>query len=207
MLHTETVEPRTLELLKKLMGSKLLEEFDLAGGTALALQIGHRVSVDLDFFGNQVIDSNLLLEEFSSYGQVQELNIADKIFQISINDIKLDVVNYKFDLLSPALNIDGIRLLAKEDIAAMKLSAIAGRGSKKDFVDLYFLLQEFSLGNILNFAQKKFTNKNLFHIVKSLTFFDDAEQEPDLKMLKEVSWDKVKAFIEENVAETSFDNL
>lgn len=203
MLHREAVEPATLELLKKLMALPLLKTYNLAGGTALALQIGHRMSIDLDFFGQENIDSEQLLSEFENIGNTEVQNISEKILQATIDGVKVDIVNYKFKLLNEPIIVDQIRLLSDQDIAAMKLSAIGGRGSKKDFFDLYFLLDKFSLQEILDFAKEKFENKNLFHLIKSVSFFDDAENDLDPKMLIPIKWNEVKSRIQSSLKESS----
>ena len=156
MLQTQTVVPELMELLKKIMSEKLFSDFNLVGGTSLALQIGHRNSVDIDLFGNSEINSEIFIEKLSEFGNVKVSQSTKNILITKINDVKVDFVNYKYPLLSEYLFIENIRMLSTKDIAAMKLNAIAGRGSKKDFIDLYFLLNEFSLKEILSFYEKKY---------------------------------------------------
>jgi hypothetical protein len=104
-------------------------------------------------------------------------------------------VNYPYPWLKPALNVDGLSLATIEDIAAMKLAAIAGRGSKKDFIDLYFILQRFSLKEILTFYSKKYHDGSVFLVLRSITYFDDAEEELMPKMLINISWNEIKRTI------------
>jgi predicted nucleotidyltransferase component of viral defense system len=138
MLQTQSVVPELMELLKKLMAEKLFSNYNLVGGTALALQLGHRNSVDIDLFGNYDIDADLFTNKISEFGSVTTTQSSKNILITKINEIKVDFVNYKYPLLSDDLLVDGIRMLSAKDIAAMKLNAIVGRGSKKDFIDLYY---------------------------------------------------------------------
>lgn len=164
----------------------------LVGGTSLALQLGHRESVDIDLFGNMV------LEEFEISGLIKELgntvliNKSKNIAVYSINGIKVDFVNYPYKWLEPALIIEGFRLAGKKDIAAMKLNAIAGRGSKKDFIDLFFLFNEFSLHDMMGFYLEKYPEGSEFLVLKSLSWFEDADNEPDVKMLTHDRWMEIK---------------
>jgi predicted nucleotidyltransferase component of viral defense system len=193
MLHLATIEPVTLGLLKSLMAKNYLEQFVLVGGTALALQIGHRKSIDLDMFTILDLDTDVLVDSLKKEYQVTE-RIKTKGSLISdIEGIKVDFIRFKYSFAYPIKEMDGIRLLAVEDIAPMKIDAISGRGSKKDFYDLYFLLERFSLEEILALYSAKYQHSTLFHVIKSLTWFEDAEPQtpPDI-LDKKVTWDKVK---------------
>jgi hypothetical protein len=123
----------------------------LVGGTSLALQYGHRDSIDLDFFGNQPIDEELFLSKLSLFGSVRWIKKSDNILICTVNDIKVDLVSYPYTWIGPVIHVNKLRLASDRDIAAMKLNAIAGRGSKKDFIDLYFILQRFSLNEVISF--------------------------------------------------------
>lgn len=195
MLQTQTVVPQLLELLNKIMSEKLFSEFNLVGGTALALQMGHRNSIDIDLFGNKEIHSDLFINKLSDLGQIKVLQSTKNILVTNINNIKVDFVNYKYPLLSECLFEDNIRMLSKRDIAAMKLNAIAGRGSKKDFIDLYFLLKEFSLEQILSSYEEKYKDGSVFMVQKSLTYFDDADLQQQPKMFIDFDWENCKKTI------------
>jgi len=119
----------------------------------------------------------------------------------SNNFIKVDVVKYPYKLINPPITSEGIRLLSKEDIIPMKLAAVANRGSKKDFYDIYFLLHEYSLNEMVSFFEKKFSNYNNFYVMKSLTYFEDAEKDLNPKVLRKCTWDEVKQFIQSKVQE------
>ena len=192
MLQTQTVVPDLLELLKKLMSEKLFSQFNLVGGTSLALQIGHRNSIDIDLLGHQEINQILFEEKLRKLGKVEVSQSSKNILITKVNEIKVDFVNYKYPLLTDYLVIDTIRMLSMQDIAAMKLNAIMGRGSKKDFVDLFFLLEEFSIHEILKFYNKKFRDGSEFLVLKSLTYFEDADLQTQPKMYRAFDWKKCK---------------
>lgn len=195
MLFYETVYPQTLGLLKKLQREDFFAGLRLVGGTALALQIGHRISVDLDLFGELKGDNISLNKKLTAQGQIQLIQQTENIHIYSIDSIKVDIVNYPYPWLKPALNIDGLLLATIEDIAAMKLAAITGRGSKKDFIDLYFILQRFNLAEILEFYSEKYPDGSVFLVLRSIAYFDDAEEELMPKMLIDISWEEVKRAI------------
>jgi predicted nucleotidyltransferase component of viral defense system len=188
-----------MELLKKIMSEKLFSDFNLVGGTALALQMGHRNSIDIDLFGNSEINSEFFIEKLSEFGEVKVAKSTKNILITKINEVKVDFVNYKYPLLSECLFIENIRMLSVKDIAGMKLNAIAGRGSKKDFIDLYFLLNEFSLEDIVSFYEKKYKDGSVFMVQKSLTYFEDADAQQQPKMFKDFNWETCKQKIIEEV--------
>ncbi len=199
MLQYTTVLPATLELLKVLMQKKCLANFNLVGGTSLALQIGHRLSLDIDLFTINDFDTSeivLELKEDLHFDIVQQnpntltLNIE---YPINSNQfIKVDILKYPYPLLNAIIKIDGIRLLSIEDIIPMKLSAVSNRGAKKDFYDIYFLLDKYSLKEMLELFSKKFPNINHFHLIKSLTYFNTADEDANPKVFKKLSWEQVK---------------
>ena len=192
MLQKQAVKPELLELLEKLMLVDEFANFNLVGGTALALYEGHRLSVDIDMFGRSDIDPDKFTDILKEKGETIILSQSPKILIFSINGIKVDFVDYNFELLEPLTIIEGIRLVSKKDIAAMKLNAIAGRGSKKDFIDVFQLLKEFTLTEMLTFYSQKYPNGSEFMVLKSMLYFDDAENEPDPLMILPISWEEVK---------------
>ncbi|HMT72902.1 MAG TPA: nucleotidyl transferase AbiEii/AbiGii toxin family protein [Chitinophagaceae bacterium] len=192
MLHFETVDSPTLELLNKIMAEPLFSPLRLVGGTAMALQAGHRKSVDLDLFGALSLDETILTETVSSMGNIVWLNKLKNIKSLLVNGIKVDFVNYSYPWLSEPLNENNIRLASKKDIAAMKLAAITGRGAKKDFTDLYFLLKEFSLKEMVQLYEEKFADGSAFMVLKSLVYFEDAENDEMPEMLMPASWEMIK---------------
>lgn len=174
------------------MQIKELGDFYLVGGSALALRLGHRLSVDLDLFSGKDIDTKLLPEVLKKYFALTVTGEIHNTLNLFLNGIKADLISFKYPLISEILMEDGIRIAGLPDIAAMKLSVLAQRGSRKDFYDIYFLLKEYSLGELFKFFQQKFAATELFHVVKSLTYFDDAEPDPDPILIAKVEWSTVK---------------
>lgn len=203
MLSYQTVNSHTLELLKKLTNEEFLSKARLVGGTALALQYGHRISIDLDFFGNIEEDNETIKEVLINIGKLSVIKESKNIKIYILDDIKIDFVNYRYNWLDPAIEENGIRLASPRDIAAMKINAIEGRGTKKDFIDIYFLLQHYSLENILKFYADKYPDNSQFRALMSLTYFEDAEEQFMPEMLIAIDWDRIKSFIIDKVATLS----
>lgn len=195
MLYLETVESSTLELLKKLQRLPVLEQTRLVGGTALALQLGHRKSIDLDFFGTVDCEAEYLRESIAGIASLTILKESPHIHIYIVDGIKVDIVNYKYPWLDDVVLEQGLRLASVSDIAAMKITAIIGRGTKKDFIDIAFLLHHFSLEEILHFYAAKYNDSSVFMVMKSLAYFDDAEADPMPDMFVNQSWQQVKAYI------------
>lgn len=195
MLYLETVESSTLELLKKLQRLPVLEQTRLVGGTALALQLGHRKSIDLDFFGTVDCEAEYLRESIAGIASLTILKESPHIYIYIVDGIKVDIVNYKYPWLDDVVLEQGLRLASVSDIAAMKITAIIGRGTKKDFIDIAFLLHHFSLEEILHFYAAKYNDSSVFMAMKSLAYFDDAEADPMPDMFVNQSWQQVKAHI------------
>lgn len=205
MLHTQTVEPQTLSLLKKLMSMPQLNDFCLVGGTALSLKLGHRISIDLDLFQTTEIEAErlikLLQQEFESDFEYENLKINYAVF-CKINKVKVDLVQYSHPLIDAIEVVDGIRLYSNKDIAAMKINAILGRGVKKDFWDLFELLKLYSLNDIINFYNQKYPNQQLLiSIPNALTYFEDADDSPDPISLLGQTWEGVKECIRTTVSD------
>lgn len=195
MLHLSTINTETLELLKKLMRFNNFAKMRLVGGTALALQIGHRTSIDLDLFGSIDFSSIYNANTFSNFNRVAILKLSKNINIFSINDVKVDFVNYDYPWLQEELVVKGIRLAGIKDISAMKLAAITGRGSRKDFIDIYFLLKQFGLIEMIGFYNKKYFDGSEYMVLKSLTYFKDAEEDPYIEIFDKISWNDIKNHI------------
>ncbi len=200
MLQTRTVEPATLGLLKNLMAHPLIEPFYLVGGTALALQLGHRFSVDLDLFTHLPYDKATL---FDSLKQDFDMTIefTNNVITIGyINEVKIDLVNVRYTPQYPMLTVQGVRMLDIRDIAAMKLNAVAQRGNKKDFYDMYFLFKRISLADMLAVYEDKFKTQNTYQVVKSLSYFTDADEFSDpIVFDKKLTWSKIKMSISKTI--------
>ncbi len=199
MLSYKTIEFHTLELLKELMAEPLFASLRLVGGTALALQYGHRNSIDLDFSGDIEADTETIKEVLRKHGKLTVIKESQNIKLYQLDDIKIDIVNYKYTWIDNPITEGEIVLASPKDIAAMKINAIEGRGTKKDFIDMYFLLQHYSLKDILSFYQKKYPENSIFRALMSLSYFDDAEQQLMPKMFSPIGWKDMKSYILDQV--------
>ncbi|MDD3877297.1 MAG: nucleotidyl transferase AbiEii/AbiGii toxin family protein [Bacteroidales bacterium] len=192
MLYYETVDAETLGLIKQLQKTSLCSELRLVGGTALALQLGHRKSIDIDLFGIINTDINDFSELNQIFKDIKIINRSKSVSIYNISGIKVDIVNFRYAWLREPVVINEILMAHIDDIIAMKLSAITGRGSKKDFIDLFFLLQHCSLENMLDLYSRKFSDGSIFLVLKSLIYFVDAERDLMPVMLKPLNWEHVK---------------
>ena len=201
MLFYKTIDKSTLELLKKVQKNDLFKDLRLVGGTSLALQIGHRISVDLDLFGIIPEKKLEITTALNTIGEVKTIHFTKNIAIYSIDGIKVDIVNYPYPWLEKEIIDDELLLANKMDIAAMKLAAITGRGSKKDFIDIFFLLQEYSFKQMLEFYNQKYADGSTFLVLKSMAYFENADEELMPRMLKNIAWDEVKETIKNTVQE------
>ncbi len=193
MLQLQTVKPNTLELLKSLMQKEYLNSFVLVGGTALALQMGNRESIDLDLFSTADFSSNEILSSLLNDYQIIVNNQLTQTLISTINQVKVDFIKFHYPFIRPFVIIENIRMASIEDIAALKLDAITGRGSKKDFYDLFFLLQHYSIDELFSFYSEKYPHQTTFHVIRSLSYFEDAEKQPNpIVFDKTITWEIVK---------------
>lgn len=203
-----TLPSSTKELVKtwQINAPEFLKDFYLSGGTGLNLQIGHRESEDLDFFSQTNFNPEKLQQKLIKLGDLTDTELAQGTLNTFLNGVKLQFLEYPYKLLKPLLNWQGIQLSSVEDIACTKLQTVSMRGSKKDFIDLYFLLKRYSLTELLRMVEEKYQgfDYNQSFIVKSLIYFEDANQQPMPRMLKPVDWSEVKARMIEVVKEANF---
>jgi predicted nucleotidyltransferase component of viral defense system len=204
MLHLETVEPNTFSLLEELMALPALQNFALVGGTALSLIYGHRLSIDLDLFSNQPFDNNEVVKslqlKFKNGFVNRSTNPNFGIFCF-INEVKVDIVRHPHPLIRPLQIVDNIRMFSLEDIIAMKVQAILGRGKKKDFWDIAELLKHYSVKDFVQFHKEKYSTQNLLiSVPQAITYFADAEESEDPISLKKQTWASVQAFIGKKVS-------
>jgi hypothetical protein len=191
-IHIDILSDAQKKVLPALAKALANTDFYLAGGTALALQVGHRQSMDFDWFIPKL--------------GVKSLDIAFEIQSISFETVYLNIdttqmsfIGYEYPMLQPKVLWTelGVHLAGMNDIACMKLSAIASRGSRKDFFDLHYLIKHFlSLEDYLRLYMKKYKNRDIGHVVRSLVYFADAETEPDIKMIKPLVWQDLKSDFE-----------
>ena len=192
-LHPEAVSPRLFRLLHELMQEPLLKDFHLVGGTNLALRYGHRESVDIDLFANEAFDAGALHARLADRFAISESAVSANTVRGVIRGIKIDSIAHRFALVAAPEELDGIRMLSAADIAAMKLNAIANRGGKKDFWDYHELLKRHTCEEMLGFYAIKYPNGSTWNVEKSLSYFDDADNEPDPKDLRGIEWAQIKA--------------
>ncbi len=204
MLHLKTVEPHNFSLLEQLMQIPELQDFSLVGGTALSLLYGHRISVDLDLFSNKPFDNikiiNALKDKFQDKFIMEEKQSHFGIFCF-INDVKVDIVRHPQPLIRSLLNVDNVRMFSKEDIIAMKVQPIFGRGKKKDFWDIAELLKHFSVADFIQFHKEKYATQNLLvSVPQAITYFSDADESEDPISLNKQTWQTVQQFISKKVS-------
>jgi len=207
MLQKQAVPKKLLELLIELEKIPELNSFHLAGGTALALQMGHRKSIDIDLFTTEIFDENSIIEIFTSkFKEIKILSLSKNSVNCVINGIKVDVIRHNYPYLENYLEEENIRMFSLADIAAMKLNAIAGNGSRvKDFIDVYFLLDKFSLEQMLKFYSKKYSQMEPLFVIKSIIYFDDIDESTwkAVKLLNKenLTFSKIKRKLEKAVSE------
>lgn len=197
-MFTKALLSNTIRALKLASGISIVKKSYLAGGTALALHLGHRISVDLDFFTQEVFDEKTLSGELSQLPEYKEEGIAWRTVWGELAKTKFSLFYYKYPLIKKTTTFSGIQVLDKEDIAAMKIHALEDRGTKRDFIDLYFLSKEFTLEQMLEFYDQKYgvLGNHLYTIIRSMNYFADAEVEELPRMLVPVSWAEVKNFFQ-----------
>lgn len=203
-MHERVLSAGSLALLDRLgrraggrLRSAALEGWTLAGGTGLALHLGHRVSDDLDFFRNDEIDLRGLHEAFAAEGPYETLQEAEHTLTVISCGTKLSFFRVPDPFIYPTTPYRSFRLADVRDIALMKMIDISARGSRKDFVDLHSILRGgMALGECFDALGRKYPSgrANAYHILKSLTWFEDAEREPLPRMLEPFDWDECKAF-------------
>lgn len=181
------------------------EKFYLAGGTALALYLNHRTSVDFDFYSQHHFSSSILFEKTKDIfknGVKKTFSERDTLYCF-IKETSLSFFWYQYPLIKPLKKIKGVSLASLEDIAAMKLIAIHHRPVRRDYIDVFFLLRLFSLEEMFSLVKKKYPEFNQYLILRALTFFDDLAEEDSKRAIKildkNFSWEKAKKKIFEEV--------
>jgi len=207
MLQTQSVGKSLWDILKILQQKELFKSYFLVGGTALSLQLGHRISNDIDLFTRDDLNKDEILDFLNSdYNGIYQIhNIQNTILQISITSVKIDFVKYDYDLIEDVNSEEGIRYLGKKDISAMKLMAIANRGDQaKDFIDIYYLLKEIKLIDMFEYYKLKYKQHDINQIKRSLVYFDDVTESnwASVMLLKDtLSTEEIKRVIVNEVNE------
>ena len=200
MLHESAISPELLNLLRRFQPRIGEQGFALAGGTSLALRFGHRISTDLDWFTDQAFDPPALVEHLE-VGPESIIGMADGTLRLNLQDTKLEFLRHAYPRLADHEQIQDLVPWSVDDVTAMKLNAIANRGSKKVFFDLAALLGARTLPEILETYRSKSRPASMLMIVRSLVWFDDAEVEPDPISLTAATWESVKDRIRRAVRE------
>ena len=197
MLREETVEPATLGLLKQITALPELSQFRLVGGTALSLILGHRRSVDIDLFTDQPLEKEIFIPALEdTFGNIVPVNERSKnIYQCIIRDVKVDFVSVRYPFLNPVQILDGIPFADINDLIALKLNAVKGRGVKKDFWYIARLLQDYSLSDLFQFYHDRYNYDDTFAVIRSVIYFADAEDTIAPESLDGMTWEKVKQTI------------
>lgn len=203
MLHFKSVPDAVAELLRSIAPDPALDSFALGGGTSLALRFGHRISVDLDFFTRDDFNPEALPRDTGFPGEPMVLGRSTDSLALDCGGIKIEFLRHSYPLLQPVEQHGAVRLLSLADVTAMKLNAIANRGSKKDFFDLVRILDETSLGAALELFERKYSNTDRFVAIRSLAWFEDAEGEPDPVAPGGPTWAEVKRCVTAALADLS----
>ena len=201
-MHEETLTQNTKGVLDALGDSGVSKDFYLAGGTALALYLGHRFSVDLDWFAEKFDYTLAFRRSLEKLGKLGIDIASEHTFNGTLDKVKISFFEYPYPLIAPKERQGkNVFLAGLPDIAAMKLEAIGTRGSYKDFIDVYFFLQQYSVAELLSFVRKKFLglDYNEAHLLKALTYFDDATGTEMPKLVLQVSWQKIISTIKSKV--------
>lgn len=205
-MYTNTLPKGTENVLNTIAPIQYLQQFYLSGGTALALQIGHRESEDLDFFTQKNFSPQLLEEQLSKMRPLESTQREKGTLNTYFEKIKLQFLYYPYRLLEQPFQWNGIFVSAVIDIACTKLITVSDRGSKKDFIDLFVILKQMTLAELFNKLEEKYKDihYNQTHILKSLVYFDDAEGQPMPRLHIPLEWDDVKNTIMQKVQEYQF---
>ncbi len=197
----EVITPQVEETLLSIHDTGVLTPYYLAGGTGLALHLGHRRSHDLDFFSAEPVDPDKLIERLQTLNTFAVIGKDAGTLHATVQGIRVSFLSYAYPLLFPMRSFLGVNIADPRDIAGMKISAIAGRGAKRDFVDLYVVSKQYGLREALNWFQQKCAQANYskVHILKSLTYFEEADKDPMPDVLTPLSWEEVREFFSKEV--------
>ena len=197
-MHPKVLSSKGWGTVRALAKGGLLDSWILAGGTGLALHLGHRYSEDLDLFEFEPFDPLSMAEALSSLGRVQIQNRSADTLHLELNGLRLSYIRAQAPFLFQGMAYRGLTVADPQDIAVMKVVAIGGRGSRKDFVDLFFYLKSGgTLEGVITLLHRRFqgVDYNTYHLLKSLVYFADAEEEPMPRMIRPAEWQTIKEFL------------
>jgi hypothetical protein len=204
-MFKRTLPEASQRLLSELHNDISQLKFYLGGGNGLAMQLGHRISEDFDFFTTEKFQPDLLSRSLENKYEYQETMISAGTLYCNIEGVKTSFIFYQIPLIYPVVKFGKIEIADWQDIMAEKFKVLSQRGSRKDFHDVYacFNIRNLSIAEGISILKRRFaeTNINYYHILKSLVYFEDAENEPQLILLKPVAWQTVKDFFKQNLPE------
>ena len=201
-MHPRVLSDAGWKTVRAVVKEGVSDGWILAGGTGLALQLGHRYSEDLDFFRDESFDADRLANMLGRIGDTSVQSRSTDTLHAVIDGLRMSFLRADPPLVHPGLAYRGLTVADSRDIAAMKVVAIGGRGSRKDFVDLYFYLRSGgTLAGIFRVLERRFArlDYNEYHLLKSLAYFDDAEAEPMPRLIRNVEWAAIRRRIEAEV--------
>lgn len=203
MLHTETVEAGTLALLKKILNDKEFQTFNLAGGTALSLQLGHRKSIDLDLFTDKGFNAKKLADHLAKTYNVQNIGHVKNAVFCRVDNIKVDILAHQYPLVDKVQVIEGVRMLSLKDIGAMKLNAIMYNGTRlKDFVDMHCLVQHVPLHKLTEAFENKYPDVNKQMAQAGLLYHKDINLKEKIDFIgRDITWKEIASRLREAVAD------
>lgn len=209
-MHKECFPENGWKVLRRMKNIFKKYNAVLAGGTALALHLGHRISIDLDFFTGKVFNPEDIISALKKSGlPFRIISEGEGYLIFEADGIKISIFKYDYPFLEKTIRYEGVAVAGIIDIASMKVIAISQRGTKRDFIDLYFVLQKMPFHIIAEYMIKRFGKEriNPVHIGKSLVYFSDAESNPEPGYIKGrgIDWDKVKVFFKNHVRQFVFD--
>lgn len=203
MLHKETVTAGTLDLIRRLMDDAHLQQFYLVGGTALALMLGHRISIDIDLFTDKEFDTAQMVKYLSANYETELKSTGKNSITGFLEGIKFDLIAHQYPYVKPVINLEGIRMLSLHDIAAMKVNAIVGNGTRvKDFLDVHFLLKNITYEEMINAYLKKYPDVSANMARSSLLYHKDIDFTVPVTMIKDgLKWKEVDRSIRSAIAD------
>lgn len=201
-MFTDTLSSNTLRGLKLLGKAKIVDPAYLAGGTAIALRLGHRQSIDLDFFTTKKFNEQIVLRRLERTGKFVKDQLDWQTIMGEFYNVKFSLFYYSYKILDQADDFFGIKIAGLKDLAPMKLHAIEDRGTKRDFIDLYWICRHIELADIGWLYDQKYGHfeERKYIIYKAINYFEDADRDKrKLIMLEPVDWENVKQFFNEQV--------
>jgi predicted nucleotidyltransferase component of viral defense system len=205
-MFEKVLTPEISQILTRLSERSWMSDFYLAGGTGVALHLGHRLSKDMDFFTSSELETDKLIQKIKEVGKLKVLKEDWGTVIGTLDQVMVSFFSYNYPLLEYPLIFKGIKIASLTDIALMKIVAISQRGSKRDFFDLYAICQKsISLEKLLGYLPQMFKNVDysLYHLLRSLCYFEDAEKEKNPELLWQVNWERIKVFFNREVKKIS----